>query len=108
MKTNSKHRRNTLLVIAAITIFITGMMKSQNGYTQITSSNFDGAPALDPGQFEISLLTSGTYATYEEDLYLKGIIPGIKLGFGLGKNVDLKFAYSRGIYKYNFTEWSDK
>ena len=69
---------------------------------QFTPVNFDGAPTLDKGQLETSLYFSGSYLSKNGWAYLKVHTPGIKVGYGITKNFDLKLTYSRDYYAFHF------
>jgi hypothetical protein len=63
---------------------------------------------LKPGQLETSLFFSGSYISAEGKTITTGYLPGIKIGFGIAKNFDLKLSYSRGFYTFlNNKKWFD-
>jgi hypothetical protein len=109
MKTINKYGKSKFLVIVWAAMLIACSTYVHEGYGQLAPANFDGAPVLDPGQMETSLFVTGTYVSHKDmdGTYIKGYIPGIKLGFGIAKHFDLKLAYTRGIYAYKFMDWSD-
>ncbi|MCK9421843.1 MAG: hypothetical protein M0Q38_04540 [Bacteroidales bacterium] len=108
MKTNSTFRKVTFRVIVCAAILIVGTMYIQDGYSQIWPVNIDGAPVLKPGQLETTLFFSGSYSLYKGKSETYGYLPGIKIGFGIAKNFDLKLAYSRGFYTFlSKGKWTD-
>ncbi len=107
MKTKAMFEKGRLLIIICSAFWITCLLSVKESRGQLTPVNFDGAPALTPGQLEASLFFGGSYLSWDGDVYVKGYLPGIKIGFGIAKGFDLKLTYSRGIYSYNFIGWSD-
>lgn len=107
MKTKPYFSKSTFRLITCATILI-GSMNVMTGYGQFWPVNFDGAPALKPGQIETTLFFSGSYASSGGYSGTVGYLPGIKLGFGIAKNFDLKLSYSRSFYTiFNNKEWMD-
>ncbi len=108
MKTITMFRKGTFQVIVFAAIFIAGSMHVQVSYGQYWPVNFDGAPALKPGQLETSLFFSGSYLSYQSKSTTMGYLPGIKLGFGIANNFDLKLSYSRAFYTFlKNGSWTD-
>jgi len=108
MKTITMFRKSTYRLITCAAIIIVGSMHVLVGYGQFWPVNFDGAPALKPGQVETSLFFSGSYISSDGKTIITGYLPGIKIGFGIAKNFDLKLSYGRGFYTIlNNKEWFD-
>jgi hypothetical protein len=55
MKTKVIFRRGTLMGIIGAALWIIGLIFATDCRGQLTPVNFDGAPALNPGQLETSL-----------------------------------------------------
>jgi hypothetical protein len=107
MKTKQFFGQPILPRLILVLALIAGPLLPQEGYSQMWPVNLDGAPTLKSGQIETALLFSQSFTTYDGETYLKGILPGIRVGFGIARNFDLKLSYSRGLYKFYFGEWSD-
>jgi hypothetical protein len=91
------------------TIILFGMLSHvPAGYGQTAPSAFDGAPVLEPMQIETALFVSAGNVSFDGAEPDKGVIPGIRLGFGIVKHFDVRLCYSRGIYNQHvFTDWSE-
>jgi hypothetical protein len=98
MKTMKNISNNTPAAIFGLLLCFLGLIVPFLAHAQFWSVSFDGAPALKPAQFEISLYGAGTYYSIDNNKGTLGYIPGMKLGIGLGGNFDLKLAYGRGFY----------
>ena len=92
MKTIKSISKNTRTAVFSLVLFILGWMVPAEANAQFWSLSFEGAPALKPAQFEISVYGAGTYYTINNSKGTLGYIPGMKLGIGLGGNFDLKLA----------------
>ena len=103
MKTIKSISKNTRTAVFSLVLFILGWMVPAEANAQFWSLSFEGAPALKPAQFEISVYGAGTYYTINNSKGTLGYIPGMKLGIGLGGNFDLKLAYGRGFYSNPIT-----
>jgi len=95
-------RKNFKAALFSLVLCIFGWIAPSVVNAQFWSVSFEGAPALKPAQFEISLYGAGTYYSFSNGSGTLGYIPGMKLGIGLGGNFDLKLAYGRGFYSNPF------